>query len=227
MKYFTFFIFFLISSTLLSQSNDKFSIENRKNNLFLSVGSEYRITPISNTIDTPIFKDYILSVDAQNSGAAFSYSLDYFFTKNLTLGFSHSIRYDVILSGANNVTSAFGSEAAQRGLIFGYHFYVDYHFKVFKNSELFLRVGRSLLNRGTDYTSKNTLSAEGFDDITIFVSSDFAYEPWHFAVGYKKQRFSLMGGIYTSSNTDYEGIDSFIVPYFSFRYTIGRLWNNN
>lgn len=227
MKYFTFFIFFLISSTLLSQSNDKFSIENRKNNLFLSVGSEYRITPIRESAETAVLTNYILSVDAQNSGAAFSYSLDYFFTKNLALGFSHSIRYDVILNDANNITEDFGAESAQRGLIFGYHFYVDYHFKAFESSELYLRFGRSLLNRGTNYTAKKIITVEGFEDIVSYTVNDFAYEPWHFAVGYKKQRFSLMGGIYTSSNTDYEGIDSFIVPYFSFRYTIGRLWNNN
>ena len=229
MKLFFLFIIFFCATLSYSQSKDKsFYIEERKKNLFFSIGSEYRITPIYSPLESILLTNYVLAVDAQNSGAAINYSLDYFITKNLALGFSHSIRYDVILNDANNISSDFGAESAQRGLIFGYHFYLDYHLKAFKNSELFLRLGKSLLNRGTDFTSKSTFSVEGFGDITTFLTSDFAYEPWNFAIGYKKQRFSLIGGIYSSSNTEYfQETKSFIIPYFSLRYNLGKLWNNN
>jgi len=53
--------------------------------------------------------------------------------------------------------------------------------------------------------------------------SDFAYEPWNFAIGYKKQRVSFLVGAYTSSNSDYQGVSDIIIPYISFRYNIGKL----
>ena len=229
MKTLSFFLFMIFAPTCYSQSQKQDSnFENRKNNLFFSVGSEYRITPIRGSSESPLITNYILAIDAQNSGAAFYYALDYYFTKNITLGFSHSIRYDVILNDANNIFSDFGAESAQRGLIFGYHFYLDYHFKIFENSELFLRVGKSLLNRGTDFTTKNTFGEIDSNNLVLYSTSDFSYEPWNFAIGYKKQRFSLIGGIYSSSNTEYfQETKSFIIPYFSLKYNIGKLWNND
>ena len=195
---------------------------------FFSVGTDYRFFVYE---DSPPFKvtedpDIIVDTYSQYSDFAFNYNLDYFISKNLSLGFSHSIRYDVVSQAVNNVSGEFGAESSKKSLIFGYHFYLDYHFRVFKKSEMFLRFGRSLLNRGTEFSIKRLFAQTDSGDIYSITPSDFAYEPWNFAIGYKKQKFSLIGGAYTSSNTDYKGVSDMIIPYISFRYNIGKLWDD-
>ena len=115
-------------------------------------------------------------------------------------------------------------KSVEKSLIIGFHFYFDYHFKIFKNSEIFARVGLSFLNRNTNVTIKETFVSEsGENSVPVFSEYDTAYEPWNFALGYKKNRFSLIGGIYSSSNSEYTLGESFIIPYFALRYNLGNL----
>jgi hypothetical protein len=141
----------------------------------------------------------------------------------LAVGFSNSFRYDMVAKNFN-IDDATGFSPTKKGLIIGFHFYFDYHFKIFKKSEVFARIGRSLLNRNTNVTIKETFEGnESVPDLTIFSDYDTAYEPWNFAIGYKKNRFSLIGGIYSSAISEYTRGTSFIIPYFSLRYNIGNL----
>lgn len=204
-------------------------INQRKGSLYFSIGSDYRITTIENSSDFQFFdnSDILLNTQVQNTGFAINYNFDYFLSKNLSIGFSHSMRYGVVSQEVNNVSGDFGAEASQSNLIFGYHFYLDYHFRVFKNSEMFVRFGRSLLNRGTDFSTKRPFQETESGIIYEIIPSNFAFEPWHFALGYKKEKVSFILGAYTSSNTDYQGEDLFVIPYLSFRYSLGSLWNND
>lgn len=231
MKYIINLVFFMSVLHFNAQnvSQNDFSINNRKGNLYFSVGSDYRYYVIDDAPEFQFFENPDIKVNtfSQNSGFAFNYNLDYFISDKLSLGFSHTFRYDVVSQEVNNVSSEFGAEAAQKSLIFGYHFYLDYHFKIFKKSELFVRFGRSLINRGTEFSTKSLFAITEEGNITAVDPSDFAYEPWNFAIGYKKQRVSFIVGAYTSSNSDYQGITDIIIPYISFRYNIGKLWDND
>ncbi|MGB3606447.1 hypothetical protein, partial [Psychroserpens sp.] len=153
------FILTCIGESLSAQEMNYLDKENRGGQLFFKVGSEYRITPLPTS--APPSQNVFVNTDLQNSGVAFAYTLDMFVTKNLSIGFSNSFRYDY-LGGIAEFEGDIGAQPENRGLIIGYHFYLDYHFKVFKESELFLRLGRSLLNRGTVIDSKKTFfNAEG------------------------------------------------------------------
>jgi hypothetical protein len=211
--------------TLLSAQNS-WDINQRKGKLFFSVGAEYRITPLKYGERNFSLNSIAISEDVQNSGAAFLYSFDFFATKNLSLGFSHNFRYDLVSnSGSINKVDNFAFDKANYGLINGYHFYIDNHFKVFKEGELFLRLGKSMLNRGTGVSYRKSLF-DGNGNIIgdAYSTENFAFKPWNFAIGYKKNKTSLIVGLYTSSNTNYYDSDlSFLVPYFTFKYNLGKL----
>lgn len=208
------------------QDSTSYAKQQRKGKLFFSVGTDYRITPIYDITEDLIVgrRATVVNIDQQNSGVAFNYNIDYYLGKNLSFGFSNSIRYDLHYLRADNLQIDSGVEPAKKTLIFGFHFYFDYHFKIFKESEIFARVGISLINRGTEFADKQSFFDNQGNNIgAIVTQEDFAYEPWNFAIGYKKNRFSLIGGIYSSANSEYTRGTSFIIPYFGLRYNIGNL----
>lgn len=200
-------------------------IEERKGKLFFNVGSEYRITPLPynfGKVDAQIPVD----IDAQNSGVAFHYGFDYFITKNLSIGFSNSFRYDVLIRNVNEVNEDFGVQKTDKTLIVGGHLYLDYHVKVFKNSELFARLGYSLLNGGTEYMEKATYyDNQGNSTGYSFVNEDLSFYAANFAIGYKRGKVELLIGLYSSGTSNYFAeTESIKIPYINFTYTIGKLW---
>jgi len=211
------FLAFLIS--FISQAQNSTDIEQRQGKLLFGIGTEYRITPVYSDVATTS----IVNVDAQSSGLALNLSLDYFVTKNISLGFSNSFRYDVITNGDSQGQGNDRISSTDNGLIYDIHFYADYHFKVFNDSELFIRLGKSLLNRGTEYTQTVSLVDPEIGIVGSRTSiSDFAYEPWNFGIGFKKDKISVIGGVYTSGNSEYLN-GNIVVPYVSFKYTLGKL----
>ncbi len=211
----------ILTSTTYSYSQ----IEERKGKLFFKIGSEYRITPLPydfGKVDQSLPAD----IDVQNSGVAFHYGFDYFITKNLSIGFNNSFRYDVLIRNVNEIDQENGVQKTDKTLIIGGHLYLDYHVKVFKNSELFGRVGYSLLNGGTEYMKKTTY----YDNQGNILGSSFGNETLEFhatnlAIGYKKQKVELLIGFYSSSTSNYFAeTETLIIPYINITYTIGKMW---
>lgn len=217
------FIFLLFTTSILFSQNS-YDIDQRKGQLFFSLGTEYRITPFYKSSGGQSILP--VNIDSQSSGVAFNYTFDYFATKNLSFGFSNSIRYDLVTTGLTQFTNENGFLPVKNDLIFGFHFYADYHFKVFKNAELYLRIGKSLLNRGTEFSSKETLYDQNGQPTVSFTSPtvDTAFEPWNFGIGYKKKKISLTLGVYTSSISEYFNDGTTIgIPYVNFKYNLGKL----
>lgn len=213
---------FLTSNAQSSEQNP-FSVDKRKNQLFFSVGSEYRITPIQgnpSSLSSNGSNEFRVGADqigSQNTGTAFYYSLDYFLAKNLSIGFSNSIRYDTHITDQTNLAVSNNVGPISKTFIFDYHFYADYHINAFKNSELLLRIGRSYLNDDTDITARN---GEGVSNFS------FTYWSWNFGLGYEKERTLLFLGAYSASSTNYPAATSLLIPYLSFKYKLGNLWKN-
>ena len=215
------FLLIILASTTYSYSQ----IEERKGKLFFKIGTEYRITPLpydGGKVDQGIPAD----IDSQNSGVAFHYGFDFFITKNLSVGFNNSFRYDVIIRTDNEINRENGFQKMNKSLIIGGHLYLDYHIKVFKNSELFARVGYSLLNGGTEYLEKNTYyDNQGNISGSLLTSSDLSFNAANFAIGYKKQKIELLIGLYSSSTSNYFAeTESLKIPYINITYTIGKMW---
>jgi hypothetical protein len=205
-------------------AQNSYDIDKRRGKLFLNFGTEYRITLFfkgakESQLGIPT------NIDAQNSGPVLNFNLDLFLTKNFSLGFGNGIRYDVItydLSQFDNINTVLPTN---NDLIFSFHFYADYHFKIFKKSEFFARVGRSLMNYSTEFTLNRTIQVPG-NDVGLLVSSsgNYSYGAGHYAIGWKKNKLSLLAGIYTSTTTEYfEGENTFNIPYLSIKYNLGKL----
>lgn len=192
--------------------------------MFFSLGTEYRIIPFY-SLTSNTYKSSPVNIDFQNSGVAFNYTFDFFVTKNLALGFSNSIRYDLITAPIHEITIDARFLPANSSLIFGFHFYLDYHFKIFKDSELFVRVGKSFLNNGTEYVETATFfDGNGNKRARYGSLNSKAYQPFNFALGYKKNKVSLTLGVYTSNITEYFNSNTiFNIPYINFKYNLGKL----
>ena len=198
----------------------------RQGQLYFSVGTEYRTGAIDNPHKTRSFPNRGIDVEDLTRGTAFNYSLDYFFTNNLSIGFSHSLRYDHIHQGTSDaIPGGISSNAIisdQYGLLMDYHIYAKYHFYIAKQ-EFFIQAGLSFLNNGPQIT-KNSISDyyssnEYFDDRGIN-QKDITSK---FGIGYQKNRFSIMGGIYFSDdNPLYQGAN-YILPYFELKYQLGNI----
>lgn len=218
-------LFFLILSGVLSSQNS-FDLEERKGAVFFKLASQYRFTPIFGPQE-PSRAGLAIELNEQNTGAALNYAIDWFVIKNLSLGFSHSLRYDHILEG--NIDT-FGSDdivtADRNGILMDFHLYAQYHLKVFKRSELFVQLGGSLLNVGSAFQiGGGALEDNGEITFVSFPEQNANFYAANIGLGWKKKRIAIMGGVYTSSDTVYFTGDSrgLTVPYFQFSYNIGAI----
>jgi hypothetical protein len=104
--------------------------------------------------------------------------LIFFINKNLAIIFSHSVRYDLIKESLDEISDNFGVRTANNDLIFDYHLDMDYHLKIFKNSETFASIDISFLNRGTEVVSKRSFFDNNGNLLFSTLSSmDGAYKP--------------------------------------------------
>ncbi|NVN17240.1 hypothetical protein GUA46_02715 [Muricauda sp. HICW] len=208
---------FLLPLYLAAQDNS------REKNFFLNLGAEYRITPIYKSGDQALATNFI-NPDLQNSGPALNFGVDYYVTQNFSAGFKTSFRYDLITTRIENTASE-----TERGLMFGYHFNLNYHFQVFQKGELFVGAGLSLLNRNSEYVrTESILNEEG-----EVVGSNSSLDNYNFSankifVGYGKGRSKIMLGIYISRNTKYfDKKTTFILPFISYSFNLVKLSTGN
>jgi hypothetical protein len=104
--------------------------------------------------------------------------LIFFINKNLAIIFSHSVRYILIKESLDEISDNFGVRTANNDLIFDYHLDMDYHLKIFKNSETFASIDISFLNRGTEVVSKRSFFDNNGNLLFSTLSSmDGAYKP--------------------------------------------------
>lgn len=205
------------------------NFETRKGKLFFKVGTEYRITPLPYDLGQIDPEIGVTNIDNQNAGLAVNYSLDFFVLKNLSLGFTNSFRYDVLLYkddiSFEDITRSEGSSKAENALMIDYHFYIDYHFKVFNNSELFVRVGKSLANRGTSYSKVDSFFDQDGTLVAKSISqNNFHFQPANYALGFKKNKVEIMAGVLTATNSEYFLTNERLtIPYLKLSYTIGKL----
>jgi len=199
----------------------------RQGQLYFSVGTEYRTGLIENPNRDTYRITRGIDIGDLNRGTAFNYSLDYFITHDLSIGFSHSLRYDHILQASRDaIPGGLESKAAisdTYGLLMDYHFFAKHHFRL-KKHEFFFQVGVSVLHNAPNIT-KNPVSifnngVERIDETNV----DLMEISYKMGLGYQKNRFSVMGGIYFSGgeNPFYQGAN-YILPYFELKYQLGNL----
>lgn len=214
----------IILFSQLAKAQESHHIGEREGNVFFSISSEYRITPIFGLTTERSTINNAIEVNEQNSGASLNYAFDWFISQDFSLGFSNSLRYDHIAIG--NIDTIDGTEKAapnENGILLDFHLYGQYHFKVFKESELFIQLGASLLHIGSDLVVSTGLVNGDLLERTV-IESNASYIATNIGLGWKKKRIALMLGFYTSRSTPYFLDDSrFTVPYVRFSYNLFKL----
>lgn len=220
-----FFITLLLLLFNLGYSQDK------KSKISLKVGTEYRITPIYNNVEGVFITPAVnYNLDKQLSGSSFNYSLSYFVTKSFEIGFSQSFRYDHIyfksvlsdLAPSTNINSSSGESV--NDWITDYHLFIGKYFDISDN-KIFLRLGYSIMNRGTNHTINNVFGIDNQGNYTYLTDQlDFNFFAFNFNGGIAIDRYELGIGAYfisgNSSNFDQKTDGTIILPVFKLSYRL-------
>lgn len=226
MKKILFAALFLSTFSIFSQEENKndLFLNTRKGKLFLNLSPEYRIAAYYNSGENEYLYKGLTNIDNQLSGPVISYSLNYFITNNLSIGFSHSFK-NSLLTYNQEIATNNGSQKSINTLFMDYHFYLDYFVTISKNKQLFLRVGKTVLNSGSDYSYRTNY----YDETNKFLGysvnqTNFKYFPFNYAIGFKKDRFDISLGFYTSKSTPYFKDDTKVtVSYIKLNYNLFKL----
>lgn len=209
---------FVLPLYIVAQNNS------REKNFFLNLGAEFRITPIYKPQDQSV-ATYFINTDLQNSGPVLNIGIDYYFTQNFSVGVKNSVRYDLITTHIDKTGSGGGTAETERGLMFGYHFNLNYHFQIFKKGDLLVNTGLSLLNRNSEYARTESIFNEEGEVIGSTISIDnYNFSANRISIGYGKGKSKIMIGIYISRNTKYfEAKTTFIVPFLNYSFDVAKL----
>ncbi|HBK70925.1 MAG TPA: hypothetical protein DDZ39_04585 [Flavobacteriaceae bacterium] len=211
----------------------------------IKVNTEYRITPIysANENPTAVLNEVDIidfNLDRQLSGTPIGYTLSYRVFKNFEIGFSHSFRYDHVYfkSGLGDIQPNTNLKTAQgesiNRLITDYQFFIGKYFDLGK-TDLFFRVGYSMMNRGTDYLGVASHKFEDGSINTISSDSHFNFSAYTASAGFVSNKFELGFGVYYTGelengatlifDKDYMRVDSeiqqnVIIPFVKLSYQI-------
>ncbi|GLU43400.1 hypothetical protein [Allomuricauda sp. NBRC 101325] len=214
-----FLILFILPYFILAQNNS------REKSFFFNLGAEFRITPIHKSGDQAMATMFV-SPDSQNAGPVLNLGVDYYFTKNFSFGFVSSIRYDLLTTQIETTAPSDGTNSKiERGLLYGYHFNLNYRFAVFKKGDLLVCAGWSLLNRNSEYVRTESI----YDKDGQIIDSNTNIDNYNFSanrvsIGYGKGRSKLMMGMYISRNTKYfSEKTTFMIPFVSYSFDVVKL----
>ncbi|MCF6347339.1 MAG: hypothetical protein L3J20_03455 [Flavobacteriaceae bacterium] len=182
-----------------------FSQEKQKPRFSIKVGTEYRITPIYSVDSDPSINlgrsTINFNLDKQLSGTSINYTLSYLIFKKFEIGFSHSFRYDHVYykSGfddlqPNTSLTATEGESINRW-ISDTHFFIGKYFTL-RKTDLFLRGGFSMMNRGTDYLQVVSNKSEDNSYSYISIPSHFNFFAFRTSAGFVSNKFELDIGAY-------------------------------
>ena len=126
------------TDTATSTPHPSFATETpRQGQLFFSVGAEYRWAEHF-TLPAQA-QSFSRGIDTQdmNVGSVLFYTLDYYISERISLGFSHAFRYDHIADLGENSGDTQAIVPDQYGLIMDYHLYFELSFSAFSKTSVF------------------------------------------------------------------------------------------
>ncbi len=218
----------LLTTELFSQSLTSYDdYENRKGRVTLKVGMEYRVTPFYESGENirRNLAGSFTNVDNIHRGPAFSYGLELFFSRKLSFNIQHSIRRTLITLPFRQIDENFGLKTAENEFLSGFHGFFDYHIRVFPESELFFRLGFSTYNGGSNFVVKST-SFNQQDEIVnqAEFQGSFDNEGLNLGIGYAKNQFKVLIGMYSSrGNVYYSRTFPIYTPYLKLSYNLVNL----
>lgn len=224
MKKIVLFIVLILPLLCFSQK-ERSEFEFKKNNLYLKIELENRITPYSKF--NPVFSEgssALTNKDLQNSGLAVGYKLQFFVFNNLSVNFGHTFRNETVLYPIERPETSV-SRITEKAILIDTHFELTYFIKLTKKGKFHFTVGKSFMNGNSDYSQTEafyTSDGELFNWSTSQL--DYRFMPMKYEVGYNRKRVEISLGTYFTKETPYENfINPTYFPYFKIAYNVLRM----
>jgi len=219
--------FIVILIPLMSFSQKKTSeFEFKKNNLYLKLELENRITPYAKL--NPVFSEgrsfVFTNRDFQNSGLAVGYKLQFFVFNNLSVNFGHTFRNETVLYPIETTETSV-SRITEKAILTDTHFELTYFIKLTRKGKFHFTVGKSFMNGNSDYsTTEAFYTSDGEFTGRSISQLDFRFLPMKYEVGYNRKRVEISLGTYFAKETPYENFTNpTYFPYFKIAYNVLRM----
>ena len=198
-----------------------------------SFGTEYRITPIRQ-VEAGLVQGIApigFETDRLLTGYGVNYEIGWEFSKNWTFNFSHTFRYNYVYDERANSPGNFGviNDRPIFSLLMDYHFYIDKHFSLNSDKSIYIRVGRSLANRGSRFATSRIIDVPELGELGEVGQrrdGDLNWQPWNLGVGYQANKISITSGVYINNQhpfgTTTNPNPSIILPYINLSYRLKR-----
>jgi hypothetical protein len=224
MKKIVLFILLALPLFCFSQKETN-EFEFKKNNLYLKLELENRITPYSKF--NPVFSEgssTLTNRDLQNSGLAIGYKLQFFVFKNLSINFGHTFRNETVLFPIERSTTSV-SNITEKAIFIDTHFELTYFIKLTKKGKFHFTIGKSFMNGNSDYSETEPFFTSDGELFNWGVSQlDYRFTPMKYEVGYNRKRVEISLGTYFTNGTPYEDfINPTYFPYFKIAYNVLKL----
>ncbi len=192
------------------------------------VGTEYRITPFDQEKTFSNYRDHDVyyNLDYQITGPSLNLGIEYDFMKNYSIGFSHSLSYGHIYFDTRTIMGTYNNEStinkSVNGLKQDYNFYLKRKFNLNNGDKIGLKVGYSLMNRGTRYSQREvTEFSDGSIGVIYRDDKHFKYSAFNLEASYEVEKFNFGFGVYSIDGNHSFGNEAiFWMPYIRVTYTI-------
>lgn len=222
-----------ILTTLILFGTYSFSQED-KSKISLSFGTEYRITPIRQVEAGLVQRIAAIGFETDRllTGFGINYEVGWDFVKNWSLNFSHSLRYNYVYDERANSSGNFGiiNDRPVYRLLMDYHFYLDKHFSLTKEKSIYIRIGKSIANRGSRFATTRVIDVPELGELGEVgqrVDGDLNWQPWNVGLGYEATKISITGGVFISNQhpfgTSANPNPTIAVPYLNLSYKFKNL----
>lgn len=210
-------IFILLISSLSSFAQSSYKTE-------ISIGTEYRITPIYlQGFDPYIESEPIVNSneDHQLSGAGVTYSIKHRFNKlKMKAGFSQTFRYDYLYANTGyTLPTPYKINPIKYNIISDYHFTLEKYWFI-KDNQISALIGYSLMNRGTNYSQTKIIGYMDSIPTLMITDEDFNFSAYHIAVGYQDHLFRYGLGAYISDSHHFLQPSQIMILYLKMEYII-------
>lgn len=222
----TLVVFLLMGAQCLSQeiTTQKFTF---------SFGTEYRITPIRQVEAGLVQRIAPIGFETERllTGFGINYEIGWEFAKNWTFNFSHTFRYNYVYDERANSPGNFGviNDRPVFRLLMDYHFYIDKHFSLNSGKSIYIRVGKSLANRGSRFATSRIIDVPELGELGEVGQrrdGDLNWQPWNLGVGYQANKISITSGVYINNQhpfgTTTNPNPSIALPYINLSYRLKR-----
>lgn len=194
-----------------------------QNSISFSLNSEYRITPIY--LNNSYFQIGDMqpssNVDEQISGTSIAYLISYnFYKEKYNISFKHSLRRDLLVYENSNLNNSDLNKPLYT-FINDYHFAVERNFKLKNDFVLGLKIGYSLMNRGTEYRYIKTY--DDIPDVYVILDSNLNFNAYSFNIGVSKKKLSFYIGSHFVENNNFSNLNEnvkILIPNFQLQYKI-------